>query len=281
MHWGIYTPFGIAEISILISLTLAPWLMTRCYRQQGESPRYFWRALTCILMGTAAWQVLILLEIEQHNVGAALGCAIGLAALWWVCWTQAHVSKLPPLSWLTLVVVLCNCLCLVAIDPNIGPGFSLPPQVYSSNNLNIIGSALNSYEQEHGQFPDDLRQLVEKENGIQKYLISPLSKDAKSRLDRVRQHPATLPYIGPCDYGYNRLPADARPGLVRVWEDPQHIDYKRPAILYSEGWHTRVSKEKLGQELARTQEWMKSHPYPTTATAPAAGAQNGSMPGRQ
>lgn len=226
----------------------------------------FRRVAACFLMGLAIPIGLLLLFGLIHPVLLAIGAG-GLALLF----LSVHKTpRLPVWGWHLGVILLCNLLYLSAFNTVLDRANTLAKRCLDGANLNAIGKGLAMYSDRHGEFPDDLRRLVDAEIWSGNVLL-PMNSEA---LIRPRP-PASRPYAGPCEFTYIFLPDDAPEGLVWVWESPRFHDGEGAYVLYT-GYAVRwVTPEKLEQDLQCTRAWLADHPTQTKPASMPASARAG------
>jgi len=250
--------WAVAGASAMLSLTLAPWLMSGSIRKRGLTGRQsrFRLAVACFLMTGAIPIGLLLLFGVAHPVLLVAGVA-GVLGLFG---SVLREPRLPVWGRHFGIIVLCNLLYLGAFQAGLGRCRVLGKRSVDGASLSTIGKALLMYGQQHGQFPDDLRRLVD-EGLISENSLLPIWSDR-------RHAPQTKPYSGPCEFTYIPLPQDAPEGLMWVWESPQYHRGEGAWILYAWGAVKWVTPEQLRGDVDRTHAWLAARPK----TLPSRGA---------
>jgi len=134
---------------------------------------------------------------------------------------------------------------------------TLAKRPIDGGNLNVIGKGLALYRDEHAAYPDDLRLLATDGHIAWKHLLSAMAGTMESD---------TQPKDRPVDFVYIRLPEDAPPDLVWVWQPAAHHDGEGSHVLLKSGKVRWLEPVELLTALAQTQRWLASRP--TTQPAP-------------
>jgi len=251
-------------VAVLLSVTVAPWLLKRSLRRRGIAGVSGCRRVTaCFLMGMAIPSALILVMGVFSPIVLLFGLALGGGLLASV----GSKPRLPVWGAHLSILLLCNVLYVVGTHSILGRVRDKGKRVVDALDLHAIGKGLLMYRYDHGEYPDDLRRLVDAQKFSPRQLLP-------FKVEWSAEFPETRPYTGPCEYTYIRLPHGAPKDLVWVWQSPRFHDDEGAYVLYAGtqvGW---VTPEQLQQELARTEAWLRDHPpsaepasTPATATS--------------
>ncbi len=267
MFWDrhFFLAYALAGASAVLSVTLAPWLMRRSMRKRGlAGVSRARRIMGCFLMGAMVPIGLLLLGAVGHPLLLAPGLA-GAALL------LLFVTKSPRLPWWGRhlgIILLCNFMYLTAFMMGLNRCRVVAKRSIDATHLKWIGTALLLYEDAHGVFPDDLRQLVDA-NFLSPNILLPAFTDTP------KVYPEARPYSGPCEFTYVRLPDGAPGHLVWAWESPKYHDGEGTFVLYARGNVEWVTPAKLREELERTEAWLhEAQPRPLSAPASTASSPN-------
>ncbi len=257
--------------AFIASAVFVPWLMGWKWRRKGEQPpRLARRVVTCAIIAIAALlgplivigglDVLgggdpVEIAITLSFVAITIGCIVAAARLMrdWTKSVKAHV-------W--LIVLVCGIASFVFFITGVGRSFTLAKRAIDGACLHTIGHELVHYHEEHGAYPDDLRRLVDFEQPAD--LLLSIYGTSKDKIP----DPRPVPYDGPCDFIYIRLPDDAPDDLVWVWQPVKYHKNEGGNVLFKGGYVRWMKAEQLKAEVARTHKWLEAHPttQPTTAT---------------
>ena len=270
---------------------LLPWFIGWLYRWRGvEPPSLDRRIKTCTLVVLitvfVSWfathivyAVILLLFVVFGEVVGAFRTSVewhgpSVLLLAWIVSSVAISIILVRLflsksakghQWMLLPVAIGLALCVMGTHmcamPSRGRMITLAKRAVVPSNLNGIGKGLILYHKEYGVYPDDLRRLVD--HGQPEALLRSIYGSEKPH------KPRTVPYDGPCDFVYIRLPADAPDNLVWAWQPVKYHDNEGGYVLFK-SYNVRWMKaEQLKAEVARTHKWLETHPTTQPATAPA------------
>ncbi len=246
--------------AIVFSAAFGAWLMGRKWRKKGEQPPSSDQRVTVcafvaigsLLLFPAGMGVLYTLSHE----GWLVAITLPVAAIVVVCLVIARslvggwTRSVKPHIW--MVVLLCGITGVVCFGPSFGRMRILGQRVMDGNSLNSIGKGLVIYHDEYDAYPDDLRRLVD--FGWPEGLLRSIYGSEKPH------KPRSVPYDGPCDHIYIRLPADAPDNLVWVWQPVKYHDNEGGHVLFKDGSVCWMQAERLKAEVARTHKWLESHP---------------------
>ncbi len=267
---------------------LLPWFLGRLYRWRGiEPPSLGRRIMTCTLVVLitvfvsyiVSYIVIVLLFII---LGAVLGTfRAGDEWILWSVFLPLWIGSLVAICiilvrlflsesaeghrWISNLIALGLAICVMGIYlcamPSIGRTKTLAKRSIDGGNLSGIGHVLAHYHEEHGEYPDDLRRLVD--DGRDAQLL--LSRYGTSK-DEIPD-PWPVPYDGPCDFVYIRLPDEAPDDLVWVWQPVKYNEDEGGWVLLKDTGVRWMQAEKLKAEVARTHKWLEAHPTTQPATA--------------
>ena len=258
---------------------LLPWFIGRLYRWRGVEPPSRGRIITActlvvLITGFVSFIVTGLLLI-------IMGASIRTGDVWFLlpvfllAWIGSSVvtsiivlrlflSKsakgcrrillLPAIG-----LALCAMGIHVCVMPSIGRMKILGQRVMDGNSLKSIGQGLVIYHDEYDAYPDDLRRLVD--FGWPEGLLRSIYGSERPT------KPRTVPYDGPCDHIYIRLPDDTPDNLVWVWQPVKYHDNEGGHVLLKDGSVRWMEAERLKAEVARTHKWLESHPTTQPATS--------------
>ncbi len=260
--------------AVVFSVTFGAWLMGRKWRKNGDQP-----------------------PSRARRVGAcaavAVAALLGLPVLFGLAFTTFDGASLTAFAWLTLpgavivggcgvaafrlmrgwggqvglyvVLILfvchvCGNWCLI----HTGQRMTFTTlRVIDQSSLRGIGCSLVVYCDRYDVYPDDLRRLVD-DSTCPPGLLLGFRGTHPSKVPK----PPSVPYDGPCDFIYIRLPDDAPGDLVWVWQPVEHYDGDGGGVLFKNGDTRWMKAERLEAEVARTHKWLEAHPTTQPATAP-------------
>ncbi len=262
----------LAGVGLVGGLTIfLPLLLGRVAKTEPRRS-YFRRMLTSLwllvagLLGFALlWVVVVwfaLGALEQPR-GLPIGFALCLLALWagltWglgrgAPYQAVSVRRRGLLALATVAIVLATVASQMAL---LSRARTLAKGSMDHNNLRGIAWALETYHQQHGVYPDDLRRLVDASLIGVGGLTPPLGGSRPPKTVKAGE-----PYDGPVDYRYVPLPADAPGELIHVWRAAPESYGPGGWGLYRDGevyWH---EPEELLEALGRTRQWMEDREGP-------------------
>jgi len=256
MAWEVFTDrnvllcWYVAGIAALLSVTLAPWLMGRSIRRRSLPHSSALRLIAaCFFLGVAVPIAMLTFLALVDPVFLFPGLA-GVALVFAVV---AKRPRLPVWGGHLGVILLCSLVYMGAFSVGLGRVRTLSMRTVDGATLNAMGMGLLTYREQHGVFPEDLRQLVDARL-LGPYSLLPVLSDT----DISGDHSDTEPYRGPCEFVYTRLPHDAPEGLVWVWESPEYHGGEGAWVLYSWGRVRWVTPEKLHEDVEQTEAWLRT-----------------------
>ena len=261
--WQVLVAAGVITLSTMIGT----WLIRFAARRKGDQPPSLVSTIAVsalVAIGAIISGALFLFSLwalpnvpELGLPGLVVIVGINAAAVWLMKKLPGLPGKRPALL---LIIPSCGICGLVVFWFTMQHTFEYANRARNVTNLHEIGQGLIMYQQEHGTYPDDLRQLVDA--GLDPVCL--LAAYSKSGKEFAREE-HKRPYRGPCDYSYTRLPAGAPGDLVWVWLAPEFFHDEWAFVLLKNGSASLITAEELSEMLAKTSSWMRDQP--TTATA--------------
>ena len=254
---------------IAFSATFGAWLMGRKWRKKGEQPPSLARRVAvCTAVAIASLLGLpvvfgfmvtlihmVMPCVTLPGVAIFIGCIVTSRRI-----RRNWTRSIKPQLW--MIGLICGITGAMCFWGTIGRFTTLSKRVVDGANLNGIGKGLIFYHAEYDAYPDDLRRLVDAHTTSADVLRSIYGSERPTK-------PRTVPYDGPCDYIYIRLPDDAPDNLIRVWQPVEYHDNEGGHVLLKDADVRWLTPEQLIAELARTYRWLEAHPTTQPATAPA------------
>ncbi len=256
--------------AVVFSVTFGAWLMGRKWRKKGEQPpSRARRVAVCTAVAIASLLglpvvvgfMITLIHMEMPcvtlpGVAIFIGCIVTSRRI-----RRNWTRSIKPQLW--MIGLICGITGVMCFAGTLGRFRVLAKRPIDGGNLSGIGHVLAHYHEEHGKYPDDLRRLVDDGRDAQ-LLLSRYGTGSKEIPD-----PRPVPYDGPCDHIYIRLPEDAPDDLVWVWQPVKYHDNEGGFVLFKDGRVRWLTPERLKAEVARTHKWLETHPTTQPATAPA------------
>ena len=251
--------------AILGSIVIVPLIATRLKWPSGRPS--FWR-----LLGLSAGVVVLTIGITLMLTAAApaifvsLGMSEKLAIIVAAVLFFALPIGLPllafALSRLTgclptrrlIILALAVSVGIISVQVLVLDGWYrtrvLHVRAVDGANLGGIGKGLVLYHEEHGEYPSDLRRLVDEQLAGASGLLPfhcPWDGD-------IPGDPST-PYDGPCGWTYAHLDDDAPPETLWVWQTPNSHKGKGAYVLRYNGQVEWRTPDELADALQNSQPY--------------------------
>ncbi|MCK4624552.1 MAG: hypothetical protein KAV00_04520 [Phycisphaerae bacterium] len=254
--------------AVVFSVAFGAWLMGRKWRKKGEQPPSLaHRVEVCTAVAIASLLglpvvfgfMVTLIHMEMPcvtlpGVAIFIGCIVTSRSI-----RRDWTRSVKPQLW--MIGLICGIIGTMCFAGTVGRFRVISKRVIDGANLNGVGIGLGLYHAEYDAYPDDLRRLVD--TGI-----TPADL-LRSIYGSEKPHkPRSVPYDGPCDYIYIRLPEDAPDDLIRVWQPVEYHDNEGGNVLFKDGNVRWLTPERLIAELAKTYRWLEARPTTQPATAP-------------
>jgi hypothetical protein len=265
----------------LVGILLVPLLILRMKRSQllNRPRRLFGLSLaisTLVATVAAEVSVLILMGLVVRGIPfqSAILLAGGAGALTAFAaplftlrgFRPTRSLALSRRSLLTLVAGLAALAIQLFVLSGVGLSACGPQGASDAANLNGIGKGLELYREEIGEYPSDLRQLVDTR------LINPRAL-VSVRSDWTDVPPGTdFPYTGPCGWYYASLKPDAPAETLRAWRMPNGPGDDFLYALQSDGDVPSLTPGELAELLRVSRPFFDgpiSGPSPSSTVAPA------------
>ena len=186
--------------------------------------------------------------------------------------------RFAPRGALTVVTGLSALAVQLFVLGGVGLAACGPKGTSDAANLNGIGKGLALYHEQVGEFPTDLRQLVDTGLLDPKALVP-----VRSDWDDVPPG-VDFPYTGPCGWYYATLKPGAPPETLRAWRMPLGPGDDYLYVLQSSGKIPSVTPTEFASRLRESQPFFDGPvngpsatsivvPAPTPAPAPVVAAR--------
>ncbi len=252
----------------IFSVTFVPWLIGFKWRKKDEqTPALASRVTACAALaiaGLLVWPVFLFFYLGIF-AGVEFFCVFlpGMVIIIGCGVWAERIRKewgMTTSSYFLLIKFVCGVSGGICTLGTVWNSSDLANPDISS--LHAISFCLTDYHQRYGVYPDDLRRLVDEGLVSGKVLLGSGSSVANG----VGESPP-VPYRGPCEFVYIRLPEDAPGDLVWVWLPAEHGD-SVSVVLWKNGKAHWLKTEQLTAAVARTHKWLKAHPATQPTTAP-------------
>ena len=275
-------PLAVFVCLVILVLTIGPILIRRAFQKKGlEAPSLanrFWR---CFGAGCAAVVGSFgIMFFSAYIGGRVFGLISQLTAtvlviLWFIvtavglvllsarlCVPPAEDPNSPhPLGKRRvlssgILIAACTAVFWVNCLSSLSRLRTLSMAAWYRANVNMIGKGLETYEVEHGDFPDHLGQLIDEGLGPMFFMLPNNWESIEAARER---HEKGEPAKAPPDFYYIKLPKDAPDDLLWVWPDPKAFDGDRFNVLYFDTSVKVLMPHELPAEIKKTTDWLEKH----------------------
>ncbi len=290
-------PLAVFVCLVILILTVGPILIRRAYQKKGlEAPSLanrFWRSFWagCVTI-VGSFGIMFIASIALFVGAFALlsrPLVIVFVILWLLVaafglmWLSARLCVPPakdpnsphPLGKrrvlsVGILTVVCTVVFGAIYLQFLNRARIMHVEAIYGVNMMKIGNSLVRYENKHGNFPDNLGQLIDE-------VIIPCDLfRLPNNWDRIEatheRHKQGEPAESPPDFHYIKLPKDAPGDLLWVWPDPKAFEGERFYVLCFDAYvkrlmfntHVkRIMPDELPAEIKKTNDWLEKH-HPTS-----------------